>query len=59
MPTCQAKPINAVFEVIIPVDNPDLVLQPSQRGFAKIDGGTHTLGWWIWRSLTKTFHFNL
>jgi len=55
----QIKPISAVYTVIIPVDNPDLVLQPGQRGFAKIDGGTHTLGWWLWRLLTKTFHFTL
>jgi putative peptide zinc metalloprotease protein len=53
----QAKPINAVYEVIIPIDNPDLVLQPGQRGFAKIDGGTYTLGWWLWRLLTRTFNF--
>jgi putative peptide zinc metalloprotease protein len=53
----QAKPISAVYEVIIPIDNPDLVLQPGQRGFAKIDGGTCTLGWWFWRILTKTFNF--
>src|SRR3954452_2266647 len=45
----QAKPISAVYEVIIPVDTSRLELQPGQRGFAKIDGGTHTLGWWIWR----------
>jgi len=57
--TGQAKPISAVYEVIIPVENPQLVLQPGQRGFAKIDGGTHTLGWWLWRMLTKTFHFTL
>jgi putative peptide zinc metalloprotease protein len=55
----QAKPISAVYEVIIPVDNPQLVLQPGLRGFAKIDGGTHTLGWWLWRLITKTFHFTL
>jgi putative peptide zinc metalloprotease protein len=55
----QAKPISAVYEVIIPVDNSDLKLQPGQRGFAKIDGGTHTFGWWLWRMLTKTFHFTL
>jgi putative peptide zinc metalloprotease protein len=53
------KPITAVYEVIIPVDNSRLVLQPGQRGFAKIDGGTHTLGWWLWRLITKTFHFTL
>jgi putative peptide zinc metalloprotease protein len=57
--TGQNKPINAVYELIIPIDNPDLVLQPGQRGFAKIDGGTHTLGWWLWRLITKTFHFTI
>ena len=38
--TGQAKPITAVYEVIIPIDNADLLLQPGLRGFAKIDGGT-------------------
>jgi putative peptide zinc metalloprotease protein len=55
----QAKPITAVYEVTIPVDNSRLFLQPGLRGFAKIDGGTHTLGWWLWRLVTKTFHFTL
>ena len=49
----------AVYEVIIPIDNPNLSLQPGLRGFAKIDGGTHTLGWWLWRLITKTFHFTI
>ena len=57
--TGQAKPQTAVYEVIIPIENPHLVLQPGLRGFAKIDGGTHTLGWWLWRLITKTFHFTL
>ncbi|MBV8383864.1 MAG: HlyD family efflux transporter periplasmic adaptor subunit [Planctomycetaceae bacterium] len=57
--TNQPKPINAVYEVIIPLDNSRLILQPGLRGFAKIDGGTHTLGWWLWRLITKTFHFTL
>jgi putative peptide zinc metalloprotease protein len=57
--TNQAKPVTAVYEVIIPLDNADLHLQPGLRGFAKIDGGTHTLGWWLWRLITKTFHFTL
>ncbi|GAC1474843.1 MAG: hemolysin D [Isosphaeraceae bacterium] len=55
----QTKPISAVYEAIIPVDNTKLFLHPGLRGFAKIDGGTHTVGWWIWRMLTKTFHFTL
>lgn len=54
-----AKPLTAVYEVVIPIDNDDLKLQPGLRGFAKIDGGIHTLGWWLWRLVTKTFHFNL
>lgn len=57
--TNAAKPLTAVFELIIPVDNRDLLLQPGLRGFAKIDGGTSTLGWWVWRLLAKTFHFTL
>jgi putative peptide zinc metalloprotease protein len=57
--TGQVKPLTAVYEVIIPIDNPQLLLHPGQRGFAKIDGGTHTLGWWLWRLITKTFHFTL
>ncbi len=57
--TGKVKPLTAVYEVIIPVDNRDLALQPGLRGFAKIDGGTHTLGWWLWRLITKTFHFTL
>ncbi len=53
------KPQSAVYEAIIPVANPNLTLQPGLRGFAKIDGGTHTFGWWLWRLITKTFHFTL
>jgi putative peptide zinc metalloprotease protein len=57
--TGQNKPLTAVFEVIIPVDNPDLLLQPGLRGFAKIDAGHSTLAWWLWRMAIKTFHFTL
>jgi putative peptide zinc metalloprotease protein len=54
-----AKPLTAVYEIIIPVDNSNLHLQSGLRGFAKIDGGYSTLGWWLWRLITKTFHFTL
>jgi putative peptide zinc metalloprotease protein len=57
--TGQVKPLTAVYEVIVPIDNDRLYLHPGQRGFAKIDGGTHTFGWWLWRLITKTFHFTL
>ena len=57
--TGAAKPQTAVYEVIIPIENPSLTLQPGLRGFAKIDGGTNTLGWWLWRLYFKTFNFRL
>ena len=49
----------AVYEVIIPIDNPDLKLEPGLRGSAKIDGGTYTLAWWLMRWWNKLFNFQL
>ena len=57
--TGAAKPLTAVYEVIIPIDNQDLKLEPGLRGFAKIDGGTHTLAWWLLRWWNKMFNFQL
>ncbi len=57
--TGQAKPVSAVYEVVIPIDNSDLALQPGLRGYARIDSGNACLGWWLWRLVTKTFHFTL
>ncbi len=57
--TGKIKSVSAVFELLLPLDNEDLSLHVGQRGFAKIDGGTSTLAWFIWRSLSKTFHFAL
>jgi putative peptide zinc metalloprotease protein len=57
--TGAAKPLTAVYEVIIPMENPDLKLEPGLRGFAKIDGGTYTLAWWLVRWWNKMFNFQL
>lgn len=57
--TGKIKPISAAYEIILPVENSDLSLHIGQRGFAKIDGGHSTLAWFLWRTLTKTFHFAL
>lgn len=57
--TGKIKSITAVYELILPIDNSDLSLHNGQRGFAKIDGGHSTLAWYVWRTLTKTFHFAL
>jgi putative peptide zinc metalloprotease protein len=53
------KPQDAVYEVIIPIENPDLVLEPGLRGFAKIDGGTYTVAWWLRRWWYKLFNFRI
>jgi putative peptide zinc metalloprotease protein len=53
------KPKNAVYEIKILVDNANLDLEPGLRGIAKIDGGTYTLGWWLWRTFKKVFNFQL
>jgi putative peptide zinc metalloprotease protein len=57
--TGTAKPLTAVYEVIIPVDNPELVYEQGLRGYAKIDGGYHTLAWWLLRWWNKLFNFQL
>lgn len=57
--TGQIRPQSAVYEVIIPIDNARLEFHPGQRGFAKIDAGHATFGWWLWRLITKTFHFTI
>jgi putative peptide zinc metalloprotease protein len=57
--TGEATPQTAVYEVIIPVDNSDLHLQPGLRGAAKLDGGTYTLAWWLLRWWNKMFNFQL
>jgi putative peptide zinc metalloprotease protein len=54
-----AKPLTAVYEVIIPIDNADMKLEPGLRGTAKIDGGTYTLAWWLLRWWNKMFNFQL
>jgi putative peptide zinc metalloprotease protein len=57
--TGAAKPLTAVYEVIIPVDNPDLMYEPGLRGAAKVDGGTCTLAWWLYRLGHTLFNFQL
>jgi putative peptide zinc metalloprotease protein len=61
--TGSAKPLTAVYEIIIPVENGNLELEPGLRGFAKIEGGTywyqHTLAWQLLRWWNKVFNFQL
>jgi putative peptide zinc metalloprotease protein len=57
--TGAAKPLTAVYEVIIPVDNADLMYEPGLRGAAKVDGGTCTLAWYLYRLGHTLFNFQL
>ena len=57
--TGKPKPITAVYEVLIPIENPDLTLAPGLRGAAKIDGGNIALYRWLWRWWNKLFNFKL
>jgi putative peptide zinc metalloprotease protein len=57
--TGAAKPLTAVYEVIIPIDNADLKLEPGLRGAAKLDGGRYTIAWWLMRWWNKIFNFQL
>jgi putative peptide zinc metalloprotease protein len=62
--TGAAKPLTAVYEIIIPVENPHLVLEPGLRGFAKIAGGRSswyqgTLAWRLLRWWNKVFNFQI
>ena len=57
--TGTAKPLTAVYEVIIPIDNDDMELEPGLRGAAKIDGGHYTVAWWLMRWWNKIFNFQL
>jgi putative peptide zinc metalloprotease protein len=57
--TGNARPLTAVYEVIIPIDNSDLKLEPGLRGTVKVEGGTYTLAWWLMRWWNKMFNFQL
>ena len=57
--TGTAKPLTAVYEVIIPIDNPDLRMEPGLRGAAKIHCGHYTVAWWLMRWWNKIFNFQL
>jgi putative peptide zinc metalloprotease protein len=48
-----------VYEIIIPVENSNLELEPGLRGLAKIEGGSYTIAWWLMRWWHKLFHFQL
>ena len=62
--TGAAKPLTAVYEIIIPVENPNLLLEPGLRGTAKIEGGgptwyQGTLAWRLLRWWNKVFNFQI
>jgi len=53
------KPQTAVYEVMIPIANPSLSLQPGLRGFARSTVAPTRWAGGLWRLITKTFHFTI
>jgi putative peptide zinc metalloprotease protein len=55
--TGQERPTHTHFEALVPVANPDNIMQPGMRGKAKIEARKLPLAGRIWRWVTRTFHF--
>ena len=43
----------------VPLGGPHRLAEPGLRGYAKIDGGSYTLAWWLVRWWNKVFNFQL
>jgi putative peptide zinc metalloprotease protein len=56
--TRQQVPVHTQYYAVVPIDNPDLVLQPALRGKAKIKAEPITLATRIWRWVKRTFNFD-
>jgi len=55
----QETPTSPSYQARVLVDNPDGVLRLGMRGEARIHVAWETLGWRLWRYLTRTFYFKL
>jgi putative peptide zinc metalloprotease protein len=57
--TGQQIPVHTLYYAVVPLDNPDLILQPGLRGKAKIRADSIPLGTRVWRWVKRTFHFEV
>jgi putative peptide zinc metalloprotease protein len=56
--TGQQVPVHTLYYAVVPLDNPDLILQPGLRGKAKIKADPIPVGTRVWRWVKRTFHFD-
>ncbi|MCE9556494.1 MAG: biotin/lipoyl-binding protein [Planctomycetes bacterium] len=55
----QERPSSTSYQARVLLDNPHGVLRLGMRGEARIHVAWETLGWRLWRYLTRTFYFKL
>jgi putative peptide zinc metalloprotease protein len=55
--TGQQIPVHTLYYAVVPLDNPDLILQPGLRGKAKIKADAIPLAKRLWLWVKRTFHF--
>ena len=55
--TNQQVPVHTLYYAVVPIDNPDLHLEPGLRGKAKVEADPISLYTRIWRWVKRTFHF--
>jgi putative peptide zinc metalloprotease protein len=53
------RPASTSYQARAPLDDAEGIFVAGLKGQAKIDAGYHSLGWRLWRFLTRTFHFRL
>lgn len=57
--TGQVKPRSVSYQARVPVPDVDMPLRVGYRGSAKVHTEPRSLGWRLWRVITKTFNFEL
>jgi putative peptide zinc metalloprotease protein len=57
--TGQQVPVHTLYYAVVPLGNPDRILQPGLRGKAKIKADPQPLALRLWRWVKSTFHFEV
>ncbi len=55
----QLRPTSTSYQALVPLEDPASMLRPGYRGQARIYVGWKSLGWRLYRFLSRTFHFDL
>jgi putative peptide zinc metalloprotease protein len=55
----QLRPTSTSYQALVPLEDPSSMLRPGYRGQARVYVGWKSLGWRLYRFLSRTFHFDL